>query len=151
MIYETKEQNDLLYVCSLIEFVGRATKNKNADIVRAIGKEGLAWNLEFADVNHCLSFEEVGDETIERHAIENGNFDLISICKYNVPDYIDIGGVYRDLILDVQAEHGGEIVDIIFDVFTSFISEEISDFNSSLFYENPSYIYHSYLAGELLD
>jgi len=151
MINITKEQNDSLYVCSLIEFIGRITKNKNADIVRAIGKDRLAWNLEYADINHCLSFEEVSDETIERHHIKNGDFDLIRICKYDVPSYIDIGGVYRDLILTIRDEHGGEIVDIMYDVFTSFISEKISNFNSSLFYENPSYIYHSYLAGELLD
>ena len=147
----TKERNDLLYVCSLIEFIGRETKNTNADIVRAINKEGLAWNLEFADINHCLSFEEVSYETIERHNIENGNFDLISDCKYEIPSYIHVGGVYRDLILTIRDEQGGEIVNIMFDVFTSFISEKISNFNSSLFYENPSYLLHSYLAGELLE
>ena len=151
MIYITKEQNDLLYVCSLIEFIGRVTKNKNADIVRALGKVGLERQLFLADINHCLSFEEVGDETISQYNIVNGNFDLISSCKYDIPSYIDIGGVYRDLILDIRDESGGEIVDIMYDVFTSFISEKISNFNSSLFYENPSYIYHSYIAGELLD
>jgi hypothetical protein len=39
----------------------------------------------------------------------------------------------------------------MYDFFTSFISLEISNFDTSTFYENPSYIYHSYLAGELLD
>jgi len=44
-----REIDDLFYVCSLIEFIGRLTKNTTADIVRVLGKEGLTWNLEFAD------------------------------------------------------------------------------------------------------
>jgi len=151
MIYITQEQNDLLYVCSLIEFVGRITQNTNADVVRALRKEGLARQIRLADINHCLSFEEVGDEIIEEYKIQQGSFNLIDTCKYDIPSYVDIGGVYRDLILDVKDEQGGEVVDIMFAVFTSFISEKISNFNSSLYYENPSYIYHSYVAGELLD
>jgi len=151
MIYITQEQNDLLYVCSLIEFVGRITQNTNADVVRALRKEGLARQIRLADINHCLSFEEVGDEIIEEYKIQQGSFNLIDNCKYDIPSYVDIGGVYRDLILDVKDEQGGEVVDIMFAVFTSFISEKISNFNSSLYYENPSYIYHSYVAGELLD
>ena len=147
----TKEENDLLYVCSLIEYVGRITKNTNAHIVRILGKEGLIKELDLAEVNHCLSFEQVGDETVEFYNIKNGNFDSVGACIYRVPDYVAIGGVYRDLILDIKAQHGGQIEDIMFDVFTSFISDEISDFNASTFYENPSYIFHSYEAGELLE
>lgn len=147
----TKEENDLLYVCSLIEYVGRITKNTNADIVRILGKVGLIRELDIAEVNHCLSFEQVGDETIEWYNIENGDFDSVGTCNYRVPDYVAIGGVYRDLILDIKNAKGGKVEDIMFDVFTSFISEEISDFNASTFYENPSYIFHSYEAGELLD
>ena len=145
-----REIDDLFYVCALIEFVGRVTKNTNADIVRILGTEGIALNLEFADVNHCLSFEEVGDELIEDYSITSGNFDSVGQSEFVVPCYTAIGSVYRDLILDLKKDSGKELVDLMIEVFTSFISEEISDFNSSLFYENPSYIYHSYLAGELL-
>ena len=37
------------------------------------------------------------------------------------------------------------------DEYNSFISDEISDFNSNVFYSNPDYIKCSYEAGELLD
>jgi len=148
---ESRISNDTYYVCSLIEFTARLTKNKNANIVIMIGKDELARQLRLASVNHCLSFEEVSDELITKFNIPQGDFDVVLNCRYKVPTHTQIGGVYRYLIFDIQAEHGGELVDIMFDVFTSFISEKISNFNSSLFYENPSYIYHSYLAGELLE
>ena len=31
-----KEKNDLFYVCSLIEYVGRRTKNRRGDVVAAL-------------------------------------------------------------------------------------------------------------------
>ena len=31
-----KEKNDLFYVCSLIEYVGRRTKNRRGDVVAAM-------------------------------------------------------------------------------------------------------------------
>ena len=43
------------------------------------------------------------------------------------------------------------IVEAIKKVYSSFISDEISDFNSSVYYSNPDYIKCSYEAGKLLD
>lgn len=39
----------------------------------------------------------------------------------------------------------------LMDVFSSFISDEISDFNSNIYYSNPDYLKWSYLEGKLLD
>lgn len=52
--------------------------------------------MEDAEVNHCLSFEQVGEEIIEEYNIENGSFDTITECQYNIPSYIDIG-LLRDI------------------------------------------------------
>ena len=38
----------------------------------------------------------------------------------------------------------------ILDAFSSFISDEISDFNSNVYYTNPDYIRCCYLEGEML-
>lgn len=146
---ESKLSNDVLYVCSLIEFTARFTKNKNADIVALLGKIELTRQLRLAGVNHCLSFEEVSDELITKFDIVSSSFDAVGACRYKVPSYTAIGGVYRNLIFDVM-KNEDEIIDVMYQVFTSFISEKISNFNSSLYYENPSYIKASYLAGELL-
>ena len=61
-----------------------------------------------------------------------------------------IGRVYQMLILNVIGLYGN-VVEAIKNVYNSFISEEISDFNSSVYYSNPDYIKCSYEAGELLD
>ncbi|WP_242954324.1 hypothetical protein [Clostridium oryzae] len=45
------QKNDLFYVCSLIEFIGRKTKNRRADIVEILGKKELERQLELAEFN----------------------------------------------------------------------------------------------------
>ena len=57
-----KEKNDFFYVCALIEFTARKTRNKRGVIVCAMGEEGVKKELYDGEVNHCLSFEQVNDE-----------------------------------------------------------------------------------------
>ena len=48
------------------------------------------------------------------------------------------------------AREGEEVQELI-NIFTSFISDEISKFNTDLYYQNPSYLEWSYREGKLLD
>lgn len=144
-----KEKNDLFYVCSLIEFLGRKTKNHRSDIVKILGIKELNRQMSLAEVNHCLSFDQVSDELIEYFNIKDGDFDSVKLCKYTVPSFLSIGKEYQRLIIDVRKEKE-DIVDVLYNVFTSFISDEISDFNSSVYYSSPEYLKYSYLEGKLL-
>ncbi len=144
-----REKDDLFYVCSLIEFVGRKTKNRRRNIVLALGEEGIFKQLEDAQVNHSLSFEQVSDEVIEQYRIPEGKFDTISNCKYKIPSVTAIGKVYQRLILDC-AQEGKEVTELM-NVFQSFISDEISNFSTNVYYSNPSYLMNSYREGILLD
>lgn len=145
----SKQQNDLFYVCSLIEFTARNTKNKRAEIVNRIGKKGIEKQLHDAGVNHCLSFEQVSDELIEQYHITEGNYDTITGCKYSIPNFLDIGRLYSTIILDCAIE--GAEVDELIKIFNSFISEEISDFKTGIYYQNHDYLECSYREGKLLD
>lgn len=144
-----KEKNDYFYVCSLIEYIARQTRNKRGIITKALGKAGIEKQLLDAEVNHCLSFEQVSDEIIEGYKIPYGNFDTITGCKYTIPSYLDIGKLYSLMIEDC-AEPGKEVEELM-KIFSSFISDEISDFRTDLYYQNPSYLECSYQAGYLLD
>lgn len=141
--------NDLIYVCALIEYIGRKTKNHRSYVVEKLGIDGIDRQLIDAGVNHCLSFEQVSDELIERYGIEDGDFDTVSTCRYTVPNYVDIGKLYAIVINDKEKDT--KTAEAIKKVFSSFISDMICDFNSDLYYQNPSYIEESYVAGELLD
>ena len=144
-----KERNDYFYVCALIEYIGRETRNHRGDIVRAIGIKGIEKLLRDAEVNHCLSFEQVSDEVISYYGIEQGDFDTLSGCKYSVPSYLDIGKLYSIMVEDC-AEPGKEAEELM-KILSSFISDAISNFNSDLYYQNPDYLEWSYREGKLLD
>ena len=128
-----KERNDYFYVCALIEYIARETKNHRGDIVNQIGEDGIKKLLYDAEVDHCLSFEQV----------------TISACKYSIPSFLDIGKLYSIMIEDC-AKPGDEVSELM-KIFSSFISDEISNFNTDLYYQNPNYLEWSYREGKLLD
>lgn len=67
---------------------------------KKIGNDGVRKLLHDAEVDHCLSFEQVSDEVIDYYGIENGQFDTVSNCKYTVPSFLDIGKLYSIMIED---------------------------------------------------
>ena len=145
----SEKRNDLFYVCALIEYISRATKNHRGYVVEKLGHNGIIRQLKDAPVNHCLSFEQVCDEIVEQYEVMTGTFDTVSKCRYKVPSYTDIGKLYAIIIESCMGNE--DVATVIEDVFSSFISDEISKFDTDLYYQNPDYIKESYLAGELLD
>ena len=62
-------ENDLFYICSLIESVSRKSGNSKADIVDTLGEKKLRRLYRFANINHCLPIEQVTQEVIEDNQI----------------------------------------------------------------------------------
>ena len=85
-----KQKNDVLYVCSLIETIARKTKNHRQDVIRHFTKADIERQLRLAEVNHCLSFEQVSDEMIE---------DL------NMPLYGSFCNLHRNAVPGAGAVH----------------------------------------------
>ncbi len=143
-----KQRDDIYYVCSLIEFIARKTKNHRQDVIRHFSKADVERQLRLAEVNHCLSFEQVADELIEDYGVSDGDFDTVKECRYDVPSFLSIGMLYQELVLSTMKNE--DAAQGIIDVFSSFISDEISDFNSNVYYTNPDYLRCSYLEGKML-
>lgn len=140
--------NDLFYVCAMIEYVARETCNKRGIIVSALGETGLRKQIEDAPVNHCLTTEQVAGEWIQQYDIKKGTFDTVSACQYKVPDYYDIGKLYAYLTEDLAGDQ--DEIPVLKELFGSFLSDEISDFNTDLYYQNCSYLTACYRAGKIL-
>jgi hypothetical protein len=148
---EAKNSNDIFFVCSLVEHIGRKTKNHRSVVVNAIGRGKLQHIYDFADIYHSENIEKISDELIATYHIAAGYFDNIASCKYSVPTIWDIGKVYRNLIISIlTSRENQQPVDILMEVHNSWISRKIEDFNSSMYYENPDYIFQTFLAGDVL-
>ena len=145
---DEKRKDDIYYVCTMIEYIARVTNNRRKDVIKMLSKKNIEHQLKVAGVNHCLSYEQVCDEWIEQYNIQQGDYDTIKECKYMIPSVNSIGRVYQQLVVATAEE--SEEAQAIIDVFSSFISDEISNFNSNVYYSNPDYLRCSYEEGVLL-
>lgn len=144
-----KNNSALFFTCSLIEFMGRETKNKRSDILKYLGEEDVSNIYNYADVFHCEPIAKVADDFIQKDQILQGNYDNVSLCQYAVPDYWDIGEVFSRLIEDSYNED--KVIRGIFEVYHSWIADKILDFNSDFFYQSREYIAVCYREGEVLN
>lgn len=147
---ESQADNNLFFTCSLIEYIARKTKNIRSEVVNKLGKARISKIYELADVYHCDNLDKVSEDFINDANIVPGKFDNIAVCGYSVPSHWDIGKVYKRLIKMVAKEEKIEIVDALIEVYNSFISCKIDDYNSSVYYENPNYIFECYKEQKML-
>ena len=146
---EDRKENDLFYTCSLIEYIGRKTKNTRAAVVNALGRSRISKIYELADVYHSDSLDRVSDDFIQDAMITGGSFDNVASAKYAVPSHWDMGKVYKRLILGISRETGMDIVDALFAAYNSFVSNKIDNYNSSFYYDAPGNILNAYLYGDV--
>lgn len=147
---EDRKDNDLFFTCSLIDYIARKTKNKRATVVQLLGKKRLEKIYDLADIYHSDNIERVSDDFIEEAHIPTGIFDNVGDCKYAIPTHWYIGKVYKRLIKNVAQEKHIDVIEALQMVYNSFISEKIDDYNSSVYYENPSYLYECFVENKML-
>lgn len=140
------KDNALFYTCSLIEYIGRQQKQKRSSIVKYLGKDTLKRIYEYSDVFHCEVIQQVADEFISICSIPEGNFDNVASCKYSVPDYWTIGEVYERLIEDINFQDN-DVISCLYKIYTSWIDDEISNYNTDFYYQPRDYIRECYKEG----
>lgn len=84
-------------------------------MIRHFTKADIKRQLRLAEVNHCLSFEQVSDELIEDLNIPDGDFDTAAECRYTVPAATSIGMLYQGLVLSTMKDE--DAAQAILDVF----------------------------------
>ena len=142
------DANDLFYVCSLIEYIGRERKLRRAEVVSGLGEETVRRIFKYADTFHCEPIAKVSNDFITMCDLPVGSFDNVATCRYEVPGYWDIGAVYARLIEDVC--EGADLISKLVEVYSSWMSDALSRFNSDLFYQSREYIAECYRAGHVI-
>ena len=146
-----KNNSDLFYTCSLIEFIGRQQKLKRSEVVQRLGIKTITQIYQYADVFHCEPIEKTADDFITRCNIPMGSFDNVADCRYSVPDDWTLGEVYERLIEDVSGEDMEHIMERLMDVYTSWIDDAISNYNTDFYYQSREYIYECYKEGKVCE
>lgn len=148
-IEKTKEQqqNDLFYLCSLIEYIGRKTKNPRGVVVETLGEKELKHIYDFSDVYHCENIEKVATELVEKYNLPTGTYDNTgNLGDITIPTHWDIGKVYSRMVATLSTDVA-DFIPTLIAVYTSWIAPKIDNYRSSMYYENNSYLTTSFLAG----
>lgn len=119
------------------------------NIIEKLGEKNINKIYSLAEVYHCENIDKVCDEFIQTAKIHSGDYDIISNCKYRVPSYFEIGKVYSRLIVMLE-DNPQNYVKTLIEVLSSWIIEKIDNYNSSMYYENPSYIFECYKEGKVI-
>ena len=128
-------ENDLFFVCSMIERVARHIKQRNKYVVNRIGYDNLLRQLSIADTLHSENPRQVVDDWIDEYQLENGNFDITDVDKElctNIPTPLDMGKVYTRLILQTRLDAEDYAKGII-RVYNDDICETLDNYNCSAF------------------
>lgn len=112
-----------------------------------LGEKAIDRIYHNADILHCEVIDAVADRYIEMLSIPAGDFDNVSSCKYTLPDYWTIGAVYERLIEDVEKDFTAKS---LIEIYNSWISDVISNYNTDFYYQSRDYIKECYLAGKIL-
>ena len=141
-------ENDLFFVCSMIERVARHIKQRNKYVVNKIGYDNLLRQLSIAETLHSENPLQVVDDWTDEYQLENGNFDITDVDKElctNIPTPLDMGKVYMRLILQTRLD-AEDYAQGIIRVYNDDICETIDNYNSSAYYEPSYFIARSYFA-----
>ena len=74
---------------------------------------------------------------------------ILENCKNRVLSYFEISAIYERLIKQISNSKE-DYIDNLIKVLTSWIITKIDNYDSSMYYENPSYIYECYKEGKVL-
>ena len=122
---------------------------KRSELVCFLGEKTIRRIYRYADVFHCEPIAKTADDFITKLKIPEGAFDNVASCRYEVPDYWTIGEVYERLIEDISDNDEEHIVERLMEVYTSWINDAISNYNTDFYYQSREYIHECYKEGAI--
>lgn len=147
---EQTTDNDLYFLCYMVERIARRLHRRNKYVVNTIPAEEWRRFLCLANVLHCENPLKLEDEWIADFSLESGDFFITEVdptLNVIIPTPTQMGKVYKRLIYDTIQPQEDEI-DAFIRVYNNEICETIDNYNCSAFYEPSFVIAHAYKVGE---
>lgn len=146
---EIVTENDLYFICYMIERVSRYLHQRNRYTVNMVSKEEWKRLISLASVLHCENPDKLVREWVDENHLEQGDFDITKVNRQlvdEIPQPTQMGKVYTRLIVDTMAQEE-DYIDAMIRIYNDEICFKIDDYNCSAYYE-PSYVIaRAYLNG----
>lgn len=134
-------ENDLYFMCYMVERIARELHQRNKYVINTIGYDELVNKISVANVLHSENPLKVVDDWISEYDLKHGDFDITDVDRELaeiIPTATQMGKVYTRLILQTL-EGAEDYVQGMIRVYNDPICEKIDNYNCSAFYE-PSYV-----------
>lgn len=143
-----EQKSNLLFVCSLLEMIGRKLKQPRSVVVKKLGKRTIRQLLRDADILHCEPIEKVAEDYVELKQLPSGTYDNVGDARYTIPDVWTIGKVYARLVEDI-AEN--DLESAVCCVYCKWTDKYLSDYNLPVYYQPRDYIAACFKEKKILD
>lgn len=143
---EEIKENDLYFICYIIERIARTLHVRNKDVVNAIGYDELVRKISLANVLHSENPLKVVDDWIKEYNLKKGDFNILDVDKELVekpPTERQMGKVYKRLIINTL-EPNEDYIQGLIRVYNNEICNIIDDYNCSAYYESTPTLVRSY-------
>lgn len=143
---EEIKEDDLYFMCYMIEKAARTLHVRNKEVVNIIGYDELVKKISLASVLHCENPLKVVDDWIEEYDLQKGDFNILDVDKElvtNPPTERQMGKVYKRLILNTL-ESSEDYIQGLIRVYNNEICDIIDNYNCSAYYEPTPTIVRSY-------
>lgn len=134
-------ENDLYFLCYMIERIARKLHQRNSYVVNHIPKNEWIRLISLANVLHCENPLKIEDEWIEEYKLEKGEYNICDVNSKlveHIPTETQMGKVYTRLIVDTLLKEENYI-DGLIRVYNNEICNTLDNYNCSAYYE-PSYV-----------
>ncbi len=142
-------EDDLKFMCYMVERIARRLHRHNWEIMDAIPREELYRLIQTAAVLHCMNPLQVEQNWIDDFNLSPGSFDVTDVnprfCE-TIPTALQMGKVYMRLIRDTLGEDEDYIEGMI-RVYHHEICNTLDNYNGSAYYEPSYYIVRAYNDG----
>lgn len=138
---EEVAENDLYFLCYMIERIARKLQQRNKYVVNKIPKDEWTRLICLANILHCENPLKIENEWIEEYNLEKGKFNICDVnmeLVEHIPTETQMGKVYTRLIVDTLSSKEN-FIDGLIRVYNDDICNTIDNYNCSAYYE-PSYV-----------
>ena len=151
-VYDKDEmitEDDLFFVCYMVERLSRKLSLHNRDVINQIEPEEWRRLISLADVLHALNPLQVEDDWIRDYQLTEGNYHILDVdpaFTEHIPTDLEMGKVYQRLMLDTMTPDE-DYVDAMIRVYNDAICEKLDDYDCGAFYEPSNVIARAYRQG----
>lgn len=151
IFFENEEitENDLYFLCYMIERIARRLHQHNYYVVNSIPRKEWLRLISLADTLHCENPVKIEDEWIQEYEMQTGNFNITEVnteLVKNIPTETQIGKVYMRLIIDTL-QSNENYVDGMIRVYNNELCEILDNYNCGAYYEPSYFIVRAYYDG----